>query len=142
MATVSITRLRVRSWRFLPMFFLYALRAARQAARAEGNLATKLLQDQHNTFWTATVWSDDTAMKSFMLDGIHRRAMPKLLNWCDEAALVHWTQEGKELPSWSDARMRLEREGRRSKVNHPSPVHNAHQFPEPRVRSTSEFRMK
>lgn len=124
------------------MFFLYALRSARQAARAEGNLAAKLLRDDRNTFWTATLWTDDAAMKSFMLAGIHRRAMPKLLNWCDEAALVHWTQESNELPNWTDACARLEREGRRSKVNHPSPVHTAHKFPEPRVQTTSEFRMK
>ena len=142
MAIVSITRLRVRSWRFLPMFFLYTLRSARQAARAEGNLAAKLLREQRNTFWTATIWSSEAAMKNFMLNGTHRGAMPKLLNWCDEAALVHWTQKGNELPSWTDARLRLEREGRRSKVNHPSPVHTAHKFPEPRVRTTSEFRMK
>lgn len=52
MPLVSITRLRVRSWRFLPGFFLYALRSAREAAKAEGNLAARLLRDQHHTFWT------------------------------------------------------------------------------------------
>jgi len=142
MPVVSITRLRVRSWRFLPIFFLYALRSARQAARSEGSLAAKLLRDDRNTFWTATIWENEANMKSFMLAGIHRRAMPKLLNWCDEAALVHWTQQGNELPTWSEACVRLQREGRRSKVNHPSPVHAAHKFPEPRVRTTAEFRLK
>ena len=81
-------------------------------------------------------------MKNFMLAGVHRRAMPKLLNWCDEAALVHWTQESTELPSWQEACSRLQKEGRPSKVYHPSPVHEAHKFPEPRVRATSEFRLK
>jgi len=142
MTLVSITRLRVRSWRFVPIFFLYALRSARQAAKAEGNLATKLLRDQRNTFWTATLWTTDAAMKAFMLAGIHRRAMRKLPNWCDEAALVHWAQDGNDLPTWGDACVRLEREGRRSKVNHPSPIHTAHKFPEPRVRTTSELRLK
>lgn len=142
MALVSITRLRVRSWRFLPMFFLYALRSAWQAAKAEGNLATKLLRDQRNTFRTGTIWTTDAAMKAFMLAGIHRRAMRKLPNWCDEAALVHWTQDGNDLPSWSDACARLEQEGRRSKVNHPSPIHTAHKFPEPRVRTASDLRLK
>ncbi|HTZ97551.1 MAG TPA: DUF3291 domain-containing protein [Terriglobales bacterium] len=142
MAVVSITRLRVRSWRFLPWFFLYALRSARQAAKADGNLAARLLRDQRNTFWTGTIWTSDAAMKHFMLSGVHRGAMPKLLNWCDEAALVHWTQEGNELPSWAEACARLEREGRPSKIYHPSPAHAAHKFPEPRVTRGSEFRLK
>ena len=142
MAVVSITRLRVHRWRFLPMFFFYALRSARQAAKANGNLATRLLREQRNTFWTATVWTDEAAMKAFMLGGVHRKAMPKLLNWCDEAALVHWTQESSELPGWSEAHIRLRDEGRRSKVNHPSANHTGHKFPEPVVKKSSDMRLK
>jgi hypothetical protein len=36
MPLVSITRLRVRSWRFLPMLFFYALRSTRQVSRCDG----------------------------------------------------------------------------------------------------------
>jgi hypothetical protein len=139
---ISITRLRVRSWRFLPMFVWLALRSARQAAKAPGNVATMLLADRHNTFWTATAWTSDAAMKAFMLAGVHRTAMRKLPEWCDEAAVVHWTQDSSELPSWQEACQRLLREGRRSKVNHPSPAHLAHQFPEPQVRPRAERRYK
>jgi hypothetical protein len=39
---VSITRLRVRSVRFLPIFFLQALRTGRQAARSDGTLSARL----------------------------------------------------------------------------------------------------
>jgi hypothetical protein len=124
------------------MFFLYALRSARQAAKAEGNVATKLLRDQRNTFWTATAWTTDAAMKKFLLAGIHRRAMYKLPNWCDEAALVHWAQEEDDLPSWTEACTRLQNDGRRSKVHHPSAIHTAHQFPEPRVSRGGEFQLK
>jgi len=142
MAFVSITRLRVRSWRFMPMFAVYAIRSSRQAARAEGNLAIKLLRDRRNTFWTSTLWTSDAAMKGFMIAGAHGRAMRKLLHWCDEAALVHWTQESAALPSWAEAHARLQTEGRASKVNHPSPVHLAHKFPEPHVGATSEATFK
>ncbi|HTQ59916.1 MAG TPA: DUF3291 domain-containing protein [Candidatus Solibacter sp.] len=142
MPFVSITRLRVRSWRFLPMFFVYALRSSRQAARAEGNLAIKLLRDRRNTFWTATLWTSESAMKRFMIADAHGRAMRKLLHWCDEAAVAHWTQEAAALPSWSEAHTRLETEGRPSKVNHPSPTHLAHQFPAPRVTVASEAAFK
>lgn len=133
MPTVSITRLRVRLWRYLPSFMLYAFRSAQQAMKAEGNLAVQVLKERNWTFWTATIWTTDAAMKKFMLAGAHGQAMRKLLNWCDEASLVHWTQENNELPAWPEACRRLESEGRRSKVNHPSAIHAAHKFPEPRV---------
>ena len=68
--------------------------------------------------------------------------MNKLAHWCDEAALVHWTQESTELPTWQEACGRLQREGRPSKVNHPSATHIAHQFREPRVRRVDELRLK
>jgi hypothetical protein len=142
MPLVSITRLRVRSWRFLPMFFFHALRSTRQASRSDGNLATRLLRDQNRTFWTATLWTSDVEMKRFMVRGVHGLAMRKLLYWCDEAALVHWTQENAALPSWLEAHARLETEGRRSKVNHPSPTHIAHRFPEPHVGPGGEINFK
>ena len=124
------------------MFALFALKSAREAARADGNLATRLLRDRRNTFWTGTVWTSDATMKRFMLSGAHRKAMNKLPHWCDEAALVHWSQESTEPPTWQEACARLQREGRPSKVNHPSPTHIAHQFPDPRVRPVDELRLK
>jgi hypothetical protein len=39
MPLVSITRLRVRSFRYLPAFLLGSLRSAREAKNASGNLA-------------------------------------------------------------------------------------------------------
>jgi hypothetical protein len=124
------------------MFAWYSLKSAGEAKHAERNLAVALLRDRNKTFWTATMWTDDEAMKKFMIAGMHRRAMRKLPHWCDEAALVHWTQDNGNLPSWTEAWNRLEREGRRSKVNHPSPVHLAHKFPEPRLSSTSGKRLQ
>jgi hypothetical protein len=50
----------------------------------------------------------------------HGPVMRKLLNWCDEAAVVHWSQERAEPPSWPEAHVRLQQEGRRSKVDHQS----------------------
>ncbi len=50
MPFVSITRLRVRSWYYLPPFLFETLRIMRQAKRAEGNLAVSLLKDDRNAF--------------------------------------------------------------------------------------------
>jgi|1185.fasta_scaffold46578_2 hypothetical protein len=142
MPVVSITRLRVRSWRFLPSFFFQSLRISRQAAAADGSLAVALLRDRHQTFWTSTSWASETAMRAFMHAPPHGPAMRRLLEWCDEASLVHWTQDGPDLPPWDEAHLRLERDGRRSKVNHPSAAHTAHIYPPPVARPTSQLRFK
>lgn len=140
MPVVSITRLRVRSWRYLPRFFVDALRAARQAARSDGNLETKLLRDANRVFWTATSWSDERAMKAFMHAPPHGPVMRKLLEWCDEASLVHWTQEDAAIPSWPEAHARLRREGRTSKVLHPSPAQAAFDVAPPARTTTLTLR--
>ena len=89
MPFVSITRLRIRSWRFLPAFLFAAFRSGKQARNADGNLAVKILRDKHNAFWTSTSWDSEASMKAFMRANPHGPAMRKLLEWCDEAALVH-----------------------------------------------------
>jgi len=142
MPVVSVTRLRVRTWRYLPAFLLASLRIARQAKRAPGNLRVSLLQDRRKTFWTCTCWESEPAMRAFMLAPPHLPAMRKLLEWCDEAALVHWSQEGPELPAWSDAHARMQREGRTSKVNHPTEDHRRFVLTPPRSDGGGEVRMK
>lgn len=133
MPVVSITRLRVRSWRYLLPFLYFALRSSRQAKNANGNLDVSLLRDAHLAFWTRTVWTTEDSMKSFMLSGAHRQVMPHLLEWCDEAALVHWTQPTGQPPDWNEAYRRIQQDGRRSKVHHPSPGHENYQIPKPAV---------
>jgi hypothetical protein len=142
MAFVSITRLRVRSWRVLPGFLFYALRSAQQAARSEGNLAVKLLRDSHNTWWTSTSWDTESSMRKFMLMKPHATAMRKLLEWCDEAALVHWSQPDAALPAWDEAHRRMQSEGRTSKVLHPSPDHLAFRIAPPAAGGRGETRVK
>jgi hypothetical protein len=140
MPAISVTRLRIRSWLFLPSFLIQTLRIARQAARAEGNLSVTLLRDRRNAMWTCTSWSSEGTMKAFMLAKPHGPTMRKLLNWCDEAALVHWTQVAAEPPSWEEAHRRIQQEGRRSKVNHPSAAHTAYAIPAPVTGQTLRFK--
>jgi hypothetical protein len=142
MPYVSVTRLRVRSWFYLPAFATQTLRIARQAAHSDGILAVQMLRDRRSTFWTLTSWSSEGSMKAFQLAGPHGPTMRRLLEWCDEAALVHWTQPGPALPTWQEAHQRLQQEGRPSKVNHPSAAHLAHAFPVPAEGRTRELRFK
>src|SRR5215469_7726699 len=110
----------------------FAVRSSRQAKRARGNLGVSLLRDGHMASWTRTVWDTEAAMKSFMLSGPHRQAMPRLLDWCDEAALVHWAQVTDQPPDWHEAHRRIQLEGRRSKVRHPSLAHERYEIATPR----------
>ncbi|HMI52852.1 MAG TPA: antibiotic biosynthesis monooxygenase [Candidatus Saccharimonadales bacterium] len=133
MPFVSITRLRVRSWQFLPGFFYQTLRSALQVRSAEGQLHFGLLRDAHNTYWTRTVWTSEQAMKAFMTSGAHRHAMPRLLKWCDEAAIAHWNQDSPDPPGWNEAHRQLLAIGRPSKVLYPTEAHRRHDLPLPRL---------
>ena len=64
-------------------------------------------------------------MRQYRGTDAHLRAMPKLLHWCDEASVVHWTQDSPELPDGATALNRMIADGRLSKVRHPSPEHVA-----------------
>ena len=133
MPVISVTRLRVRSFRYLPGFIFFALRSGRQARHATGNLGVALLNDAHSAFWTCTAWRDEAAMRAFMLAMPHRRAMARLADWCDEASVVHWIEESPTLPGWHEAHRKMVADGRRSKVKHPSPAHEAFQIAPPKV---------
>lgn len=117
--------------RDLPQFFWHTFKSQRQAKRADGMLGGRLMLEAHCAFWTATVWESDGAMRAFRSSGAHMKAMPKLLDWCDEASYVHWEQNGSELPSWAEAHRRMMAEGRLSKVRNPSAAHLAKTFAEP-----------
>lgn len=133
MAFVSVTRLRLRSLRFLPGFVIHALRSSAQVRRAPGYRSGSALSDRRLTFWTLTVWDDEAAMRAYMLSGAHRLAMPKLVHWCDEASVVHWPTEPDAAPAWNEATRRMRAEGRVSKVRNPSPRHGDMSYAEPRL---------
>jgi heme-degrading monooxygenase HmoA len=124
----------------LPVFLIGAFRSARQAKNAPGNLAVSLLSDSNFTFWTRTLWDDERSMRAFMLAGAHRSIMPRLLQWCDEAAVAHWLQDSPEPPSWQEAYRRLQQEGRASKVDYPSAAQSRFEVPPPKT--TRELRLK
>jgi heme-degrading monooxygenase HmoA len=133
MAFVSITRLRIRSIRFLPFFAVYSQRSIRQVRRADGFQGGSMLADKSWTFWTMTTWDSRERMRAYMTDGAHRSAMPHLLDWCDEASVVHWDRLEEGLPTWAEADRRMRENGRVSKVLHPSPNHADMSYREPRV---------
>jgi hypothetical protein len=112
---------------------IQSFRAVRQAQRTDGNLAVSVLRDAEFAFWTRTVWRDEAAMRSFMRSGAHRQMMPRLAGWCDEAAVAHWVQDSGEPPSWREAHQRLQKNGRRSRVDRPSAAQRRFDIPLPHI---------
>lgn len=133
MVFISITRLRIRATRFLPVFFWRNEQAVRQIRRTPGFLGGQLLVDARWTFWTVTAWRDEAAMRTYRAAGAHRRAMPELLLWCDEASVAHWTQDSAEMTDWPTAHQRMVQEGKPSKVSFPTPAHTQRHIPPPRT---------
>jgi heme-degrading monooxygenase HmoA len=133
MAVIGVTRLRVRSVRFLPAFAVHFLRTRSQVRQAPGFRGGSVLPDRHWTFWTMTAWDSQESMRRYMTTPPHRTTMPYLLDWCDEASVVHWDLPEDALPSWHEAHRRMCENGRASKVRNPSPQHATLSYPPPRV---------
>jgi heme-degrading monooxygenase HmoA len=69
---VSVTRLRIRRWRYLTAFLFFTLFSLVQAKRADGNRGTSLKRDAHLVYWTITIWRDQHAMREFRNHGAHQ----------------------------------------------------------------------
>jgi heme-degrading monooxygenase HmoA len=131
---ISVTRLRVRKFFYLPQFLWGTQHAQRQVVRAPGFLGGRLLVDKRRAYWTLTVWESEKAMKAYRGSGAHGAVMPRLMQWCDEAAYAHWESADASVPEWPEAYQVLLKSGKRSRVNHPSAAHEAQLFPPPRLR--------
>jgi hypothetical protein len=126
MPLVSITRLRLRSYRFLPHFMWHSLKTSTQAERSRGFLNGALSAEPLRlVYWTITVWENEGAMRAFRASSDHQRIMPRLADWCDEASVMNWEQADSNLPPLDEVLRRMTSGGRASRLNHPSPDHAA-----------------
>lgn len=123
MCLIVVTRLKARSPRHLPAFFVATIATVRQARRSPGFQAGQLATEPGRAFWTITAWEDQPAMRRYRDSGVHRRTMPKLKVWCEEASVIHWQQDDARLPDMDHVLERMRREGRPSPLTHPSLAH-------------------
>ena len=122
MPFLSVTRLRIRRWWFLPKFFLHAMRSLKQAKAADGVIEARTLNDANLTFWTVSLWEDEAAMRKYFTTGAHKEAMPYLRKWCDEARTANATVDQRTFPD-KDFLHRLVSSGRPSKLDRPNQNH-------------------
>ena len=124
MAFVSLTRLHVRAWYYLPAFLLHASRSSRQAQRAPGFILGALSADvPRRTFWTVTVWIDQAAMRAYQFSGAHKIVMSKIGAWCDEGSVARTENAAEGLPAGEAALAYMREHGRITRLPDPSPAH-------------------
>jgi hypothetical protein len=67
-----VTRFRLRSVLYFPLFVLHANRTIAQIRKADGFLAGVVQRDADLAFWTLTLWRDEHAMRAYGASGAHR----------------------------------------------------------------------
>lgn len=120
---VSVTRLRLRRWWLLPAFFRSAAAINRQIVQIPGFHSGYLALGPQLTFWTVSVWHGEQPMRTFRNTDPHARAMRKLPQWCDEAAIATFAVPDADVPAASTLGPLLTKHGRLSRVIHPSDAH-------------------
>lgn len=120
MPAISVTRLELRGYRFLPSFFFHTYRSQKQLAASPGYLAGGTAMESLRSFWTVTCWQSLDAMRAFRNAGAHMKAMRRLIDICCAASYTHFEQDSAELPTLEQAHARMLAEGKLSKVRYPS----------------------
>jgi hypothetical protein len=123
MYLLSVTRLRVKKYRLLPIFYWFSSFAIRQVARSSGFVAGGIGVDRKKAFWTATLWENGQSMQQFVGSGTHLKLLPKLREWCDEACTAHCEYQSEEIPDVDFCFDFLSREGDYSFLREPTADH-------------------
>lgn len=131
MRIICVTRLRLRSIRFLPILYLKTRKLRRSLEKAPGFLMGKLLADRNRAFWTMSMWEDLDSMRAFRNSRVHAATMPNAARWCDEASVVHWETQADELPDWDEAHRRMSESGKPSPLKFPSEDYKARRYTRP-----------
>lgn len=126
---VSLTRLRLNSWTHL-FKFMKISNASIQQARTDANcLAGATYMGPGLTFWTATVWTDEAAMKAYVRSGSHREAMPWLAKLCSEATTTHYESADVKVPEKAVVLSKMIEAAKFFRVEKPSQAQDAKLVP-------------
>ena len=96
---VSVTGLRPKGPRQLLPFWWHTACSLLQARRASGNLAVRI-RPVKGVYHTLTVWTDEAAMRAFLVSGAHRRAMQAVRSIGTARTLGFLAER---VPDWDEA---------------------------------------
>jgi hypothetical protein len=133
MPVIVVTRLRLRDPAFFDEFFASAVAVVEQAQGTQGNLATDVLAEANNTYWTCTAWQERASMDGFVGSEPHLSTMGRIGDWCDEATFVDWEQPSVGPVDWQEGHRRLVADGQAAQLTHGTDAHKARDFPVPVV---------
>jgi heme-degrading monooxygenase HmoA len=102
---VSVTRLRLKGKRKLPLFFWHTFKSVSQSRKSEGLLYSSFNNEGWDTYWTLTMWENKDAMKEYRNKGSHLKAMKVSRNIANELESINWETENK--PTWEECKQRL-----------------------------------
>ncbi|WP_409292510.1 DUF3291 domain-containing protein [Peribacillus sp. SCS-37] len=102
---VSVTRLRLKGKRKLPLFFWHTLKSKSQVKKSEGLLYSSLNNEGWDTYWTLTIWENKNTMKEYRNKGSHINAMKVSRKIADELEFINW--EAGDNPTWDECKERL-----------------------------------
>ena len=125
---VSVTRLKLRRWYFLPIFLFINFFVIRKFRRAPGLIQGKVMVDYHLAFWTLSLWAQETDMRQFRNGPRHLKAMRKTPEWACEAVSYSWTRNTLDFPPWNEVCEKLKTLGKYSTLNHPSEAFKRREF--------------
>lgn len=135
---LSITRLRVRSWWYLPSFLLISRACVKQALADPSFRGGSTFVGPGLTYWTATLWADVPSMKAYVLGEPHRTATKRLARWCSEAAITNL--EATALPAPAELPGLLAARPKFYTLHHPTEMQRARRVPQDVPRREYPFR--
>ncbi len=103
-----LTYLPLKRYWTTPRFLFYTVRILVQLSKSHGLVGYSLRAYLFKkSFWTLSVWEDESALRDFAFKGFHKGVMKLLRNDMGSTRFIRWAVKGTEIPpSWEDA-MRL-----------------------------------
>jgi hypothetical protein len=132
MPYLSMTRLKLRSPRYLPSFLIYNSQIVEEIRVSHGFLKGKQSATLNLSMWTATLWNSYVDLQRFYRTGSHAKVMSQIDMWSSEAASGNREVYSLDIPSWQSIGLFLTESGHFLNLKNPSHKHQERTIQAPR----------